>query len=378
MIYLDNAASTWPKPPEVAEAAKTAISDYGANPGRGGHQLARRAEQTITKTRAKLARLFGVKDPNRFLFCFHATHAINQAIQGTLSSEDHVIISGWEHNAVARPVTALAQTKGVRVSVVEPSESGDWLTAIQQAVSPRTKMIITTHGSNVTGEVMPVVEIGQYARSKGILYLVDASQTAGLLPYRLDEWPIDMLAFPGHKGLYGPQGTGGLYVAEGVSMYPLLFGGTGSRSEELEQPLDWPGGFESGTLNTPGLAGLGAGVDFVLRTGVERIHQHEMELTRLLWEGLKRLNGVRLSTEEMPSLPLFSFNLVGLDGQEVAMILDQHYDIAVRAGFHCAALKHRSLGTEAGAIRVSPGYFNTPAEIESFLKAIAEIQRYLS
>jgi selenocysteine lyase/cysteine desulfurase len=187
-----------------------------------------------------------------------------------------------------------------------------------------------------------------------------------------------MLAFPGHKGLYGPQGTGGLYVAEGVSMYPLLFGGTGSRSEELEQPLDWPGGFESGTLNTPGLAGLGAGVDFVLRTGVERIHQHEMELTRLLWEGLKRLNGVRLSTEEMPSLPLFSFNLVGLDGQEVAMILDQHYDIAVRAGFHCAALKHRSLGTEAGAIRVSPGYFNTPAEIESFLKAIAEIQRYLS
>ncbi|MFC7440156.1 aminotransferase class V-fold PLP-dependent enzyme [Laceyella putida] len=380
MIYLDNAASTWPKPSEVAEATKAAIVDFGANPGRGGHRLARKAEQTIAETRAKLARLFGVRDPDRFLFCFHTTHATNLAIQGILSTGDHVIISGWEHNAVARPVTWLAQARGVEVSVVEPpesGESGDWLAVIKAAVTNRTKLLITIHGSNVTGEVLPIVDIGHFARERGITYMVDAAQTAGLLPFQLDEWPVDLVAFPGHKGLYGPQGTGGLYVAAGVSLRPLLFGGTGSRSEEVEQPMDWPGGFESGTPNTPGIAGLGAGLDFVLNTGIDQIYQHEMELARLLWEGLKAQEGVRLATEEMPPLPLFSFNLVGLDGQEVAMILDQHYDIAVRAGYHCAALKHRSLGTEAGAIRVSPGYFNTSSEMDAFLRAIAEIRQYL-
>lgn len=377
MLYLDNAASTWPKPPEVAEATKNAIVEFGANPGRGGHRLARKAEQVIEETRASLARLFEVRDPARFLFCFHTTHATNLAIQGILSAGDHVIITGWEHNAVTRPVNWLAKTKGIQVSVVEPAASGDWLTPLRAAVTDRTKLLITIHGSNVTGEVLPIVEIGDFARQQGIIYMVDAAQTAGLLPFHLEEWPIDLLAFSGHKGLYGPQGTGGLYVANKVPLQPLLLGGTGSRSEEAEQPLDWPTGFESGTPNTPGIAGLGAGLDFILQTGIDQIYRHEMELTRLLWEGLKEQEGIELATEEMPALPLLSFNLVGLDGQEVAMILDQHYDIAVRAGFHCAAFKHRSLGSKSGTIRVSPGYFNTIAEMESFLQAIVEIRQTL-
>ncbi|MGA9174447.1 MAG: aminotransferase class V-fold PLP-dependent enzyme [Thermoactinomyces sp.] len=374
MIYLDNAASTWPKPPKVSDAVKKAIDEFGANPGRGGHQLAVKASQTIEETRRKLAQLFGVRDPNHLLFCYNTTHALNMAIKGILRPGDHVIITGWEHNAVARPVYWLEKEAKVHVTVVDgQDERVDWPSLVKEQIRAETRMMITIHGSNVTGEVLPIVEIGEIAKKHGIIYLVDAAQTAGLLSFHLDEMPIDMVAFPGHKSLFGPQGTGGLYVNPEVPLHPLIQGGTGNRSEEVEQPLDRPYGYESGTPNTPGIAGLGAGIDFIIQTGLTEIYQHEYELTRQLWEGLQTIEGVSVLTSSVPALPIVSFNMENVDGIEVATILDQHYQIAVRAGFHCAALKHRSLKTEHGAVRVSPGYFNTKEQIDAFIDAIREI-----
>jgi cysteine desulfurase family protein len=374
LIYLDNAASTWPKPPGVSDAVKKAIDEFGANPGRGGHQLAVKAAQTIEETREKLARLFGVRDPNHLLFCQNTTHALNMAIKGILKPGDHVIITAWEHNAVARPVYWLEKEAKVEVTVVDgKDERADWTSLLEEQIRKETRMLITIHGSNVTGEVLPIAELGEMAKKHGILYLVDAAQTAGLLSFHLDEMPIDLLAFPGHKSLFGPQGTGGLYVKPDVPLQPLLQGGTGNRSEEVEQPLERPYGYESGTPNTPGIAGLGAGIDFIMKTGLREIYRHEQELTRQLWEGLQAIEGVTVLTSAAPALPIVSFTMENADGIEVATILDQHYQIAVRAGFHCAALKHRSLKTEHGAVRVSPGYFNTKEQITAVIDAVREI-----
>lgn len=378
MIYFDNAASSWPKPPEVAEAVQQAIMHAGANPGRGGHQLARKAEDIIEGTRGRLSELLGVHDPQYLLFCFNTTHAINLALKGLLKEGDHLVITGWEHNAVARPAFWLQDHHGIGVSVVDVDANGDWVSAIKQEIRPNTRLLVTIHGSNVTGECLPVLEIGEFAREQGIYYLVDAAQTAGLFPYQLDQMPIDMLAFPGHKSLLGPQGTGGLYVAPNVPLTPWMQGGTGTKSEEMEQPQIRPTGFESGTPNTPGVAGLGKGVDFLLKTGVEAVCEHEQALTRQLWEGLRGIDGVELVTDAPPALPVISFNVQGVDSHEVAMILDQHYQMAVRAGFHCAALKHRGLKTKTGTVRVSPGYFNTKDEVDQLLAAVREISKAYS
>ncbi|SEM83044.1 aminotransferase class V-fold PLP-dependent enzyme [Lihuaxuella thermophila] len=374
MIYLDNAASTWPKPEGVADAVKKAIVEYGANPGRGGHRLAVQAEQAISGTRHKLAQLLGVRDPGNLLFCLNTTHALNLALKGLLREGDHLILTGWEHNAVARPVEWLKRHRSVQVTIICPDEQAGWAKQVEEQIRANTRLIVTIHGSNVIGEILPIADIGEVARKHGIFYLVDAAQTAGLLPIRLDDLPVDLLAFPGHKGLYGPQGTGGLYASPDVPLVPIIQGGTGNRSEELEHPGERPVGFESGTPNTPGIAGLGAGVEFVLQTGIEKIYHHEMELIRQLWEGLTRIEGVRLVHPKPPVLPILSFNIDGVDGNEAATILDQHYHIAVRAGFHCAALAHRSLKTaDRGAVRVSPGYFNTSEEIDQFIQAVREI-----
>jgi cysteine desulfurase family protein len=378
MIYFDNAASSWPKPPEVAEAVQQAILHAGANPGRGGHQLARKAEDIIEGTRGRLAELLGVHDPQHLLFCFNTTHAINQALKGLLKEGDHLVITGWEHNAVARPAFWLQDHHGIGVSVVDVDAGGDWVSAIKKEIRPNTRLLVTIHGSNVTGECLPVLEIGEFAREQGIYYLVDAAQTAGLFPYQLDQMPIDMLAFPGHKSLLGPQGTGGLYVAPNVPLTPWMQGGTGTKSEEMEQPQIRPTGFESGTPNTPGIAGLGKGVEFLLKTGVGAVCEHEQALTRQLWEGLREIDGVELVTDAPPALPVVSFNIQGVDSNEVAMILDQHYQMAVRAGFHCAALKHRGLKTKTGTVRVSPGYFNTRDEVDQLLAAVREISKAYS
>jgi len=346
---LDNAATTWPKPESVVQAVKTCLEEIGANPGRSGHRLAARASRILGDARRELSALFGIRNPNDIFFFANATQAINQALKGFLQPGDHVVTTGWEHNAVARPLEAMKRERGITVTVV-PAVPGYSLdpAEVERAIQPETRLIAVTHGSNVTGAVLPVEEIGAIARKRGVRFLVDAAQTAGNLPIDVEAMGIDMLAFPGHKGLYGPQGTGGLYVSPALSLVPLIQGGTGSRSEQLEHPSERPEGFESGTPNTPGIAGLTAGVRFVRNTGIGEIHRKEMQLAETVRAALSEMEGVEVYTPRGPRLPVVAFNLVGLDSLEVAAILDSHYGIAVRAGYHCAALAHSCEGARDG------------------------------
>lgn len=376
-IYLDNAASTWPKPPEVSRAVAKCIDEYAANPGRGGHKLSLKASKAVYQARVRLARLFNVKNPNDIFFTVNATHALNQAIKGFVKAGDHVITTSLEHNSVRRPLEFLRKEAGVQITYIKPENHQFSLDAITSAIQTNTTMIVVSHASNLLGTIAPVKEIGLIAREAGITYLVDASQTAGILPLDVEEMKIDMLAFPGHKGLYGPQGTGGLYVRSSVELTPLLHGGTGSHSEEIDQPMTRPDRYESGTLNTPGIAGLSAGVDFVLKTGVETIRQKEWILTQLLLDKLSRVEGVRVfgPDKDIERVGVVPFMLEGVDASELAYILDQEYNIAVRSGFHCTPLAHETAGTsDTGAVRASFGYFNEEEDIDALIKALQEIK----
>ncbi|WP_134683589.1 aminotransferase class V-fold PLP-dependent enzyme [Brevibacillus migulae] len=377
ITYLDNAASSWPKPPGVKEAMAEAIDDYGANPGRGGHALAMKASKTIFRTRMQVSRLFGIKNPNDLFFYLNATQALNQAIKGFLREGDHVISSSIEHNSVRRPLEYLRRTKQVDVTYVEPRADGLFYAEdFQAAIRPETRLIAVSHASNLTGLILPIVEIGRIAKEGEVAFLVDASQTAGILPIDVEKMNIDMLAFPGHKGLYGPQGTGALYVRSDLDLEPLIHGGTGSQSEAIEQPTTRPDRFESGTANTVGLAGLLAGVTFILETGVEKIHAHEWSLAKKTIQALQQIKGVDVygPGTEIERVGVVAFNIHGADASEVSYILDQQYGIATRAGYHCTPLGHRTAGTEErGAVRASFGYFNTDEDVELLITAVTEI-----
>lgn len=376
-IYLDNAASTWPKPPEVSKAVAKCIDEYAANSGRGGHKLSLKASKAVYQARVRLARLFNVKNPNDIFFTVNATHALNQAIKGFVKAGDHVITTSLEHNSVRRPLEFLRKEAGIQITYIKPENHQFSLDAITSAIQNNTTMIVVSHASNLLGTIAPVKEIGLIAREAGIAYLVDASQTAGILPLDVEEMQMDMLAFPGHKGLYGPQGTGGLYVRSSVELVPLLHGGTGSHSEEIDQPMTRPDRYESGTVNTPGIAGLAAGVDFVLETGVDTIRRKEWNLTRLLLDKLSEMEGVRVfgPDKDVERVGVVPFMLEGVDASELAYILDQEYNIAVRAGFHCTPLAHETAGTsDTGAVRVSFGYFNEEEDIDILIKALQEIK----
>ncbi|MDQ0339287.1 cysteine desulfurase family protein [Caldalkalibacillus uzonensis] len=382
MIYLDQAASSWPKPDGVAEAMLEAVQHYGANPGRGGHQLAVRAAHTISQTRSRLAKLFGIKDPQHIIFFHNATAALNQAIKGfEWAKGDHVLATAFEHNAVRRPLAYIRERHGVKVTYIQPDHNGRVnLDQVAGALTPYTKLIVATHMSNVTGAILPIREIGQLAREKQIPFLVDASQSAGILPIDVEEDCIDLLAFPGHKGLYGPQGTGGLYLSPQLDLIPLFHGGTGSHSELEQQPDSRPARYESGTLNTPGIAGLNVGVSFVLEQGVEQIWEHEWQLTQYALQQLSQIDALQLYGPEMEVKrgPVVAFNLAGIDPHEVAMILDQHYGIATRAGLHCTPLAHQMLKTDpVGTVRASFGFFNRKEEIDQLVQALLEIQEGL-
>ncbi|MBN6187289.1 aminotransferase class V-fold PLP-dependent enzyme [Aneurinibacillus sp. BA2021] len=375
-IYLDNAASTWPKPKTVSEAVAACIDGYAANPGRGGHKLSMKASKIIYQARVKAARLFHVKNPNDIIFTSNATHALNQAIKGFVKPGAHVITTSLEHNSVRRPLEFLRKEAGVDVTYIKPADHRFSLEAIRSAIRTNTSLIVVSHASNLLGTIAPVQEIGRLAHEKGIAYLVDASQSAGILPLNVEDMYIDMLAFPGHKGLYGPQGTGGLYIHPEIDLIPLLHGGTGSHSEAIDQPTTRPDRYESGTLNTPGIAGLAAGLDFVLETGIDVIREKEWKLTRLLLERLEEMEGVHVfgPDKDVERVGVIPFMIDGIDASELAYILDQEYGIAVRAGFHCTPLAHETAGTsETGAVRVSFGYFNDEEDIEALIKALAEI-----
>ncbi|MCA0170742.1 aminotransferase class V-fold PLP-dependent enzyme [Bacillus sp. RAR_GA_16] len=375
MIYFDQAATSFPKPPEVVQAMTEVMTDYAANPGRGGHALSRRANDMIIQTREQLADFFGFDYPERVCFTANATASLNQAIKGFQFAEgDHVLTTSYEHNSVRRPLEYLKKVIGIEVDYLNIAEAEEFdREAFRQAIQPNTKMIIVSHGSNLTGNIVPIAMIGEIAKQKGITFLVDASQTAGILPIHMGEMGIDLLAFPGHKGLLGPQGTGVLMVGEGMELTPLYHGGTGSSSELIDQPDQLPERLESGTLNTPGIAGLLAGLGAIKKMGLLEIRKHEQKLTEMLIKGLGQIDYVSVygPAERLGVIP---FTIEGIDAQEIAIILDQHYHIAVRAGLHCTPLGHETIGTSStGAVRLSVGPYNTEDEVYKVIQAIEEI-----
>lgn len=377
MIYFDQAASSFPKPPEVAEAMLKIMNENGANPGRGGHGLARGAADVINQTREKAASLFGCSDPKRVLFYQNATVALNQALKGLpWKKGDHVIATSFEHNSIRRPLEYLKERYDINVSYVYWLEDHEaFIEAVRAEITVDTKLIAMTHASNVTGSILPLDKLMNLAKQNGLLTLIDASQTAGHTPIHMQEQSIDMLAFPGHKGLLGPQGTGMLLVEGGLDLAPLHHGGTGGFSESINQPYQWPERLESGTLNTPGIAGLFA----ALQSYEERIDEIVPRETILVKDLLKRLKSIPgiicYGPEEgQARMPIVAFNVQEIDSQEIAMILDSHYNIAVRAGLHCSPLTHETLKTgNQGIVRASLSRYNTKEEVDIFIKAIEEI-----
>lgn len=377
-IYLDNAATSFPKPESVYQAVDVYQREVGGSPGRATHARALRAEEMFSRTRKSLARLCGITDSSRIVFAFNGTHALNLGIKGVLKPGDHVITSALDHNAVNRPLHKLA-SQGVSVTrlACDPS-SGVALTDVSRALRPETRLIVLTHSSNVLGTMLRLAEIGELARARGVLFFVDAAQTVGQCPIDVEAMHIDLLAAAGHKGLFGPEGTGLLYIRDGLTLDTLWEGGTGFHSELQEQPEWLPDRFEAGTQNGPGIAGLGAGAEFVLREGIEKIARKKGDLVAQLWEGLEHIEGVRLYGPPpwSPRTSVVSFNLQGIPCDSVGAILDSAFDIQVRCGLHCAPFAHMTVGTyPVGTVRVSPGYFNTEADIEALITAVKEIAR---
>lgn len=380
VTYFDNAASSWPKPPKVAEAMIECIQQTGANPGRGSHQMAVKASRILFETRNALAKLLGVKNPNDISYALNTTMALNQAIKGFVKDGDHVICTNVEHNSVRRPLEFLKKEKKVQVTYVEADHTGQvQVKHIEDAFRSNTALVVCNHSSNLLGTILPIEQIAEVVKRKGARLLVDGAQTAGIIPIHVQNMGIDMFAFPGHKGLLGPQGTGGLYIAADLELEPLLHGGTGSQSESIDQPSVRPDRYEGGTQNTVGIAGLKEGVKYILNEGVESIHNKEWRQVQTLMEGLQSIEGVRLIGPALgePKTGIASFVMDKADSSEVAFILDQSFQIAVRAGYHCTPLAHEAAGTlKTGAVRASIGCFTTDTEIDGFVAAVREISNH--
>lgn len=375
-IYLDNAATSHPKPETVYQAVNEA-QRAGGSPGRGGHRLALAAGRRVLAAREALAALLGAPDASRVLFTSSCTDSLNLALKGLLCPGDHVVTTALEHNALRRPLGAL-ERQGISVTWLPGGSDGRVNPdAIRAALLPTTKLIAMAHASNVSGAIQPVAEIGELARQAGLCFLVDAAQTAGVLPIDMRQMGIHLLAAPGHKGLLGPQGTGILCVDPVVPLKPIREGGTGSRSSEQAQPEVFPEGFESGTLNLPGIAGLAAGVAFLQQEGVGRIRQLELGLTAQLVTGLSRIAGVTVYGPTNPAhrAAVVSFGIEGIDPGEVEELLDERFGVIGRAGLHCNPGCHAHLGTLAGggAMRLSPGLFTTETDIADAVRAVAAL-----
>ncbi len=379
MIYFDHSATSWPKPPGVKVAMATFLDEIGANPGRSGHSRSIEAARTLYDAREALAALFNVRDPLRIVFTLNATDALNLALKGLLRPGDHVITSSMEHNSVMRPLRDLEKT-GVEITVVPCSREGSLDPEdIRKRIQSRTRLIVLNHASNVTGTLLPIREVGRIARRDPLLFLVDAAQTAGVYPIDVEKDGIDLLAFTGHKSLYGPQGTGGLVIGERVrekEMVPLRLGGTGSRSEFEEQPDFLPDRFESGTPNGVGIAGLLAGLQFIEEKGIETLRRHETELMDKVLDGLKEIPRVKLygPISGKDRIATVSFTVDGLSPSEIALRLDREFGILSRPGLHCAPSAHRTIRTfPVGTVRFSFGAFNTRDEIDIALRAVSII-----
>lgn len=394
MIYFDNAATSFPKAPGVSEAMSIFLAEDAANPGRAGHRMAVKAEQMLDGVRLKLARLFEADEPHRMVFALNGTDALNMAIKGVLGNGSvaggvsHVITTDLEHNSVSRPLQAMADRKQIELTRVTFDDAGfidpeD----VRKAIKPNTRLIVMTHASNVLGTIQDAAAVGAIAREHGVLFCLDVAQTAGVLPVSVKQMHVDLLAMPGHKSLLGPTGTGALYVGERcpksslvvgdkARLNPWREGGTGGDSATPTQPAEFPHYLEGGTPNTVGLAGLGAGIDFVNQQGIGAALNHEQAMVQKIidrFAGDERFT-VYGTTDATRRVGTVALNLNGYDAPDVGSILDDSFGIAVRPGLHCAPYTHRRLGTfPDGAVRVSPGVFNTDEELDQLIDALDQI-----
>ena len=376
MIYLDNGATTFPKPKVVTDKIMECYLGYAGNPGRSGHKLAMKMDLEIYETREKICKLINGTEVLNVIFTFNATDSLNLAIKGVLEEGDHVITTSMEHNSVLRPLNQLRKEGKIELSIVYADDKG-YIDPkkIFEALTPNTKMIVTTHMSNVFGTIVDIKAIGDFCKENNILYLVDASQSIGVLDIDVQEMNIDLLAFPGHKALFGPMGTGALYIKEGIIVKPLKEGGTGSYSHSIDQPDLYPDSLESGTPNGVGIIALGKGIDFINEVGLENIRNHEISLKNHFIELLKDNEDVILyGTLDDRQGAVVSLNVKDMDSSEISYILSDEFDIYTRPGFHCAPLAHKTMGTEElGAIRFSFGYYNTLEEVEKTVEALLNI-----
>jgi len=379
MIYLDNAATSFPKPEAVYQALDRFARESLANPGRAGHKMALAAERALDDCRHLLNQFFHGDGPERFVFTLNCTDGLNMAFKGVLAEGDHVITTDLEHNSVSRPLRKMELDCRITLTRVKADGGGTIdPDAIRRAITPRTRLIALTHASNVLGTVQPVGQVGQIAREHNLLFLVDAAQTAGVVPIDVQAMKIDLLAFPGHKSLLGPTGTGALYVGPRAQVKAWREGGTGGDSANETQPREFPYFLEGGTPNVLGIAGLAAGIKYVTEHGPDKVREHEVQLTDRLRRRLEEIGGYQVygHSDAQRRVGTLSFRSDSLAAAELGGILDQAFDIAIRPGLHCAPYIHRSLGTfPDGAVRVSPGPFNTEADIDELAKALVEIQR---
>lgn len=375
-VYLDNAATTYPKPEQVYLAVERFMREVGGSAGRAGHWRAIETGRMVYSVRQSLASLFGIGDPLRIAFTKNATEAINTAIWGLLKPGDHVLTTSVEHNSVMRPLQAAGRL-GISHTVVGCAPDGSLDPAVlEREIRPETALVVINHASNVTGTILPSADVATIARGRGIPLLLDAAQTAGRIPIDVGADGIDMLAFTGHKELFGLQGTGGLYVREGIELEPLSFGGTGSRSSDLEQPREMPDRLESGTLNSVGIAGLGAGVAYVAEVGPGGMRAHELELLGRMLAGIESIGGITVfgPTEPERRVGIVALTFKGLWPQDAARILDSRYGIAARPGLHCSPLTHRTIGTiETGALRLSLSHLNSESDIDYLIECLEEM-----
>lgn len=375
MIYLDNAATTMRKPQCVIDAVVEAMTSLG-NAGRGSNEASLSASRVIYDTREKLCRLFGGSDPRQIVFTCNSTESLNTALKGLLNPGDHVITTMLEHNSVLRPLYEM-EKRGVRLTILKCDRKGKLdVSQFEEAICDDTKMIVCTNGSNLTGNYVNVGEIGAIAKKRGVLFVVDASQTAGVFPINVEELNIDVLCFTGHKGLLGPQGTGGMYVREGIQIRPLKCGGSGVQTYSKTHPSQMPTALEAGTLNGHGIAGLNAALDYLEKTGIDKIRHREQELMWRFYEGVKDIPQITVygdySTKDRCAI--VTLNIGDYDSGEVSDALLMDYGISTRPGGHCAPLMHEALGTvEQGAVRFSFSHYNTEEEIDTAIRAIAEL-----
>lgn len=373
-LYLDNAATSFPKPQPVLAAVMNVLEGIGASPGRGAHKHARKAMSILSECRSKTANLFGITNSDHLIFTKNATESINLVLKGFLRPGDRVLISGMEHNSVVRPLQRLA-AQGITTGIVPCNSSGGLDPgALESMIDPTTRLVVLVHVSNVNGALIPVAELSEICARSGVPLFLDAAQSAGIQPIPAEQWGLGMLACSGHKALLGPPGIGILYIRPDLEVLPLLEGGTGSRSEDLNQPDFCPDRFESGTPNLPALAGLAQGIDFISGIGIDQIRDREFLLASFLEQELPLLSGVRVLKPQVRGTGTVSFVVDGMNPADIGFALDEAFDIAVRTGLHCAPLAHRTLGTfPAGTVRVSPGYSTTQEDIEFFLNSLRSV-----